>query len=215
MTTEDKKKEKKNFGIDPASPEGILSQMRQFSGLSKEDERMKRLDRVAKVNAFGDLMKHLGAFAGGGYAPTQKRTENPGVLSALQKIDRIREQQHVRPERFGDRLNDWLKNAYRSGLPDKSAKPAPSGFTAGSAPQQDKEADGLADETRVQPQIGAISRFYPDGMVELEPEVITGIREIDGGSGSDYDKMVAIVRFLKDRGAGKDEVRNIIKTFQD
>lgn len=66
--------------------------------------REERLKRIARVNAFGDFVKHLGAFAGGGYAPTEKRGENHAVLRAFNEVDRMREVYDARKQQYEDKL---------------------------------------------------------------------------------------------------------------
>lgn len=53
--------------------------------------REEHLQKVAKLNAFTDFLKHLGAFAGGGYAPVEKRQENQNVLRAFAELDKLRD----------------------------------------------------------------------------------------------------------------------------
>lgn len=66
--------------------------------------REERLKRIARVNAFGDFVKHLGAFAGGGYAPTEKRGENQAVLRAFNDVDRMREVYDARKQQYDDKV---------------------------------------------------------------------------------------------------------------
>lgn len=97
------------FVYDPNSPNSLLKQMSDFAKKPEFDaERAKRLERVAKVNAFGDLMKHLGNLAGGGYAPTEKRQENKGVLRAFQELNKMRDLYDERLNRYNDKHENLL-----------------------------------------------------------------------------------------------------------
>ncbi|MCM1031538.1 MAG: hypothetical protein NC410_08900 [Oscillibacter sp.] len=97
------------FVYDPNSPNSLLKQMADFAKKPEFDaERAKRLERVAKLNAFGDLMKHLGNLAGGGYAPTEKRQENKGVLRAFQELNKMRDLYDERLDRYNNKREGWL-----------------------------------------------------------------------------------------------------------
>lgn len=93
------------FKYDDQSEDGLLKQIGKYIKRPEFDkERAERLKRVARVNAFGDLMKHLGAFAGGGYAPTQKRQENQGVLRAFQELDKMRDLYDSRMDKYNNAM---------------------------------------------------------------------------------------------------------------
>lgn len=89
------------FSYNPDDADGFFAQMRKYAQKPEfDEERAKRIGRIAKVNALGDLMKHLGAFAGGGYAPTTKREENRNVLRAFQELDKMRDAYNSQLERY-------------------------------------------------------------------------------------------------------------------
>lgn len=97
------------FVYDPNNPDGLLKQMSDFAKKPEFDaERAKRLERVAKLNAFGDLVKHLGNFAGRGYAPVEKRQENKNVLRAFQELDKMRGLYDERMDRYNNKREGWL-----------------------------------------------------------------------------------------------------------
>lgn len=93
--------EREEYKYDP--DKGFLSAFKP--GKPEYDrDREWRLQRMARVNAFGDLLKHLGAFAGRGDAPVEKRQENKEVLRAFADLDRMREEYGAKKERYGDRM---------------------------------------------------------------------------------------------------------------
>lgn len=97
------------FKYDDQSEDGLLKQIGKYVKRPEFDkERAERLKRVARVNAFGDLMKHLGAFAGGGYAPTQKRQENQGVLRAFQELDKMRDLYDSRMDKYNNAMAGYV-----------------------------------------------------------------------------------------------------------
>lgn len=101
--------ERERYKYNP--DEGILSVFRP-----KEPEwdanREDRLNRLARVNAFGDFVKHLGSFSGGGYAPTEKRGENKGVLRAFAELDKMRDVYESRKDKYNDQLFGWQAQDY-------------------------------------------------------------------------------------------------------
>lgn len=86
-----------------------------------DEERAERLKRLARVNAFGDFMKHLGAFAGSGYAPTEKRQENKNVLRAFAELDKMRELYDNRMDKYNSlKFNTDLQDlAYQRNRADQ------------------------------------------------------------------------------------------------
>lgn len=93
--------EKKDFKFN--ENEGILSVFKPDEPVYNED-RDERLRRVARVNALGDFMKHLGSFAGAGYAPVERRQENKGVLRAFAQLDKMRDLHDARKEKYDDKV---------------------------------------------------------------------------------------------------------------
>jgi hypothetical protein len=53
----------------------------------EDTEDADRLRRVAKMQALGDLFKHLGNFAGQGYAPVERRQDNARLYQTLARSD--------------------------------------------------------------------------------------------------------------------------------
>lgn len=105
------------FKFNGDDPDGLLAQISRYSKKPEWDAgREDRLKRVARVNALGDLMKHLGAFAGGGYAPVEKRQENKATLRAFQELDRMRELYDARNDSYNDKQVGYLLNAHNAGL---------------------------------------------------------------------------------------------------
>lgn len=97
------------FKYNPDDPDGLLAQFKKYAKKPEWDaEREKRLKAVARVNALGDLFKHLGAFAGGGYAPVEKRQENKNVLRAFAELDKMRDLYDNRMDRYNDKQEGWL-----------------------------------------------------------------------------------------------------------
>lgn len=98
-----------NFKYNPDDPDGLLAQFKKYAKKPEWDaEREKRLKAVARINALGDLFKHLGAFAGGGYAPVEKRQENKNVLRAFAELDKMRDLYDNRMDRYNDKREGWL-----------------------------------------------------------------------------------------------------------
>ena len=96
------------FSYNPDDSDGFFAQMRKYAQKPEfDEERARRIEKVAKVNALGDLMKHLGAFAGGGYAPTTKREENRNVLRAFQELDKMRNLYDERLNRYNDKMEQY------------------------------------------------------------------------------------------------------------
>lgn len=96
------------FSYNPDDSDGFFAQMRKYAQKPEfDEERARRIEKVAKVNALGDLMKHLGAFAGGGYAPTTKRGENRNVLRAFQELDKMRNLYDERLNRYNDKMEQY------------------------------------------------------------------------------------------------------------
>lgn len=93
--------EKPKFKYDPDA--GILSAFRPEEP-KPDTEGAEREKKLARVNAFGDFMKNLGAFAGTGYAPVEKRQENKSVLRAFNKLDEIRNIYDAKKEKYNDRM---------------------------------------------------------------------------------------------------------------
>lgn len=82
---------------------GILSLFKPKEPVYDQD-REDRVKRVARLNAFGDFVKHLGAFAGGGYAPTEKRKENKNVMRAFAELDKMRDVYEAKKGKYDDQL---------------------------------------------------------------------------------------------------------------
>lgn len=118
MVTEnkDEKKEKDlsaNEGsnlsfIPPERKEVEYNPQNGLTALFKPEEpkwdasREEHLQKVAKLNAFTDFLKHLGAFAGAGYAPVEKRQENQNVLRAFAELDKLRDTYKADKDRYND-----------------------------------------------------------------------------------------------------------------
>lgn len=93
------------FKYNPNSTDNLLAQIsKYYKPPVPDEEREKRLQSIARVNAFGDLMKHLGALAGGGYAPTERRQENKNVLRVFQELDKMRDLYNQEKGRYDDTM---------------------------------------------------------------------------------------------------------------
>jgi hypothetical protein len=64
----------------------FLSILKEFEPV-EDEETKKRLKKLGLMQAAGDLAKHLGAFAGMGYAPVEKRQDNKRLYETLEKFD--------------------------------------------------------------------------------------------------------------------------------
>jgi hypothetical protein len=80
-------------------------------------EYTDRLRRVAKMQALGDLFKHLGNFAGRGYAPVERRQDNARLYQTLARSDAERARVEALAEQHRrDRQSyiDGMNKAYRN-----------------------------------------------------------------------------------------------------
>lgn len=66
--------------------------------------REEHLQKVAKLSAFTDFLKHLGAFAGAGYAPVEKRQENQNVFRAFAELNKLRDTYKSDMDRYKDQV---------------------------------------------------------------------------------------------------------------
>ena len=118
MVTENKdEKEEKDLSaeeesnlsfIPPGRKEVEYNPQNGLTALFKPEEpkwdasREEHLQKVAKLNAFTDFLKHLGAFTGAGYAPVEKRQENQNVLRAFAELNKLRDTYKADKDRYND-----------------------------------------------------------------------------------------------------------------
>lgn len=74
----------------PASAGGGIIEALQAGVPQRAGADEERLVKLARVNAFGNFMKHLGAFAGHGYAPVEKAPGNAGLQKVFGELKEAR-----------------------------------------------------------------------------------------------------------------------------
>jgi hypothetical protein len=99
--------------------------MNLIGQLKPEDNKdnQDRLRRMAKVQALGDLFKHIGTFAGGrGYAPVERRQDNNRLYQILGMAEEDRKQQEAKEDRYRNAEVSYLLNDYNTFKKTEDAK---------------------------------------------------------------------------------------------
>lgn len=200
--------EKKEYKYNP--DEGLWS---MFGPKEPEYDagREERLKRLARVNAFGDFVKHLGAFAGGGYAPVERRGENKPVLSAFQDLDRMREVYDAKQDQYNDkklslRMQDDANQRVRHERDyerdyNLAVKKYDTDYAQGEAVRKNKEsAYWQGNLSQVNEQNGRTEQFQNKDLLLAELE---GKKRTAGGGGTDesftvYKQGVGDLKVSKD-----------------
>lgn len=182
--------EKKDFKFN--ENEGILSVFKPDEPVYNED-RDERLRRVARVNALGDFMKHLGSFAGAGYAPVERRQENKGVLRAFAQLDKMRDLHDARKEKYDDKVFGLKAQeyAYQRGQHDvdydreyrRAEKDADLKFQSDERIRASKEKAYWESKTTRTNTQSSTSKKYGDG--DLLTAELDARRKRGAGSGKD------------------------------
>ena len=75
------------------------------------DEDMHK--RTAKAHAMNDFFQALGSFAGGGYAPVERKKSNHAILTSLAEADRLKREYYDKKEAYDvNKFNLGMKDYY-------------------------------------------------------------------------------------------------------
>lgn len=183
---------REKYVYDPNS--GFMSALKPPEP-ERDVEREERMKKVARVNAFGDFVKHLGDFSGGGYAPTEKRTENQNVLRALHEVDKLQDLYAAQKEKhndklFGLRVQDYTSQEARSDREydrkyNENLDQAKLRYQSDENMRQAKEKAYWEGNTkRTQEQNGKVEQYKNGDLLNLE---LMAKKKAGSGKSEDFD----------------------------